>query len=185
MNTEETHEYPIFQVPDKWEKVDAKTGEVLANPATGEVVDENMLDEAMVATLAEGQAEEARWKERNGRVEMALQERGGATGASVIYGKGKKYVISTKHDTDWPNMAPVLEYLTPEEKAEAYKPEHTITVPAVPEYTVEEVPEHDETVPAKWAVVGTIKKLAGRHGADALAAVSQFPAKVTGKLEDA
>ena len=158
--------------------------EVLANPTTGEVVDENMLDEAMVTTLAEGQALEAKIHEQNGRIEQKLQQRGEATGATTIYGKGWKYVISTKNETDWANMPPVLEYLTPDEKTEAYKPEHTITVPAVPEYTVPEVPEHDETVSAKWAVVGTIKKLAGRHGAGALAAVSQFPAKVSGKLED-
>ncbi len=162
-----------------------QTFEVLVNPATGEILGEHMLDEALVTSLVEGQALEAKIKDQNGRIEMALQERGRDTGASVIYGKGKKYVISTKNDTDWANMAPVLEFFTPEEKAEAYTPEHTITVPAVPEYLVEEAPEHDEIVPAKWAVVQTIKKLAGRHGEDALASVSQFPTKVSGKLEDA
>jgi len=165
--------------------LDGETFEILANPATGEILGEHMLDEALVTSLAEGQALEAKIKDQNGRIEMALQKRGRDTRASTIYGKDKKYVISTKNETDWANMAPVLEFFTPEEKAEAYKPEHYIAVPAVPEYVVPEVPAHDEVVPAKWAVVGTIKKLAGRHGADALAAVSTFPAKVSGKLEDA
>ena len=172
--------------------IDTSTGEILDAKVTGITdmnvfegeLDNTVLDEAMITALAEGQALEAKIHEQNGRIEMQLQQRGEATGASVIYGKDFKYVISTKHETDWANMPPVLEYLTPDEKTEAYKPEHTISVPTVPEYVVPEVPEHDEVVPAKWAVVGTIKKLAGRHGAEALAAVSQFPAKVSGKLEE-
>ncbi len=161
-----------------------ETFEVLpsVNQATGEIVDGNMLDEAMVATLAEGQALEAKIHERNGRIEQALQARGDATKATTIYGKGFKYVISTDNKTDWPNMPPVLEHFTPEEKAEAYKPEHTAIVPAVLGHWVALVPEHEELVPAKWAPVGTIEKLARRHGKEALAAVAKFPAKVSGKL---
>ena len=68
-----------------------------------------------------------------------------------------------KHGTDWAKMAQVLEYLTPEERGEAFKPEHTINVPE------RIVPEHEETIPAKWAVKGTVMKLLRRHGDEAVA----------------
>lgn len=156
--------------------------EVLVNETTGEVVDEDILDEALIATLAEGQAREAKEHKQNGRIEMELQRRGDATGAKVIYGDGWEYQISITRESDWANMPPVLEYFTPEEKIEAYKPEHTIIVPAEPEYVVAEVPEHDEVIQAKWAPIATVEKLARRHGNRAVASVSKFPAKVSGKL---
>ncbi len=117
-------------------------------------------------------------------IKEELIQRGAAQAATTIYGKTMKFVISVERKTDWSKMPPVLEFFRPEEKTEAFTPEHTITVPEtiIPETII---PEHDDLIPAKWATKGTIMKIARRHGDDAVLAVDDatFPAKTTGKLE--
>ena len=144
--------------------VDRETGEI---PLT---------DEQLIDVIAASDRELEDTQKANGIWHMQAQERITENGGTTLYGRSMDYVMTTKNETDWSKMPPVLEFLTPEEKAEAFTPEHTITVPAVP--------EHDAVVPDKWAVKGTITKLARRHGDEALAAIEDatFPGKVSGKL---
>ncbi len=168
--------------------VNRETGEILE---TFEVV---LTDEQRVAVYAAAKIEAAEAVMYLGKLEIGLIELGAERGATIIYGAiahngkdccefvphsalpGMNFVIETKNETDWSKMPPVLEFFTPEEKLEAYKPEHTVMIPAVP--------EHEAVVPAKWAVKGTISKLARRHGDEALAAIdaATFPGKASGKL---
>ncbi len=144
---------------------------------TGEIIDDlNWTDERLLGTYAAAQQEAAEKAGYAGRLEMEIQRRITENGGTTLYGQGVNYVIETENKTDWTKMAPVLEFLTPEEKAEAFKPEHTITVPSVP--------EHDQLVPDKWAVKGTVMKLLRRHGDDAVAAAdaATFPGQTSGKL---
>lgn len=137
-----------------------------------------MTDEQLINIYAAAQQEAEEAQERVGRLEQELIRRASERNATIIYGNGMNFIIETKNETDWSKMAPVLEHLTPEEKLEAFKPEHTITVPE------RIVPEHEETIPAKWAVKGTVMKLLRRHGDEAVAAADSatFPGKTTGKL---
>ena len=145
------------------------------NIETGQIFID-MSDEAMIDYFAIQQEANKLAQSHLGHIEMELMRRAAERGASVIYGKAMNFVIETKNETDWSKMPPVLEFLTPEEKAEAFKPEHTITVLAVP--------EHKETVLAQWAPKGTVMKLLRRHGDEAVAKADEatFPGKASGKL---
>lgn len=154
------------------------------NPETGEIHDlpteweRKYSDEAAIHQYSFELEKLEVAKAKVGRWEQELMRRATESGATTIYGQGMNFVIETKNETDWSKMPPVLEFLTPEEKLEAFKPEHTITVP---EHII---PEHEETIPAKWAVKGTVMKLLRRHGDEAIAAAdpATFPGKTTGKL---
>ena len=161
------------------------------DPATGEILETNTYgvsndiescgysDEELITVKVRSQQAVKDALDLDGKVDQELMRRAEDRGATTIYGKGMNYVIETKNETDWAKMPPVLEFLTPEEKAEAFKPEHTVTIPAVP--------EHKETVLAKWAVKGTVMKLLRRHGDQAVAAadLATFPGVKKGKLVDA
>lgn len=163
------------------DQVNTETGEIYSNVLPKsinrtELMHRAMSDEFLVQELEWAIRQEETVKANRGKVEMELMRRAAESGATTIYGKGMQFIIETKNETDWSKMPPVLEFLTPEEKAEAFKPEHNIMVPAVP--------EHEKLIPAKWAVKNTVSKLARRHGDEALVAIeaATFPGEKKGKL---
>ena len=147
------------------------------NKETGEITNlDDLDDEQFIGVLAAAEQETKESADQYGHLVMYGIQRAAARGATVLYGKGQNFVVKQDNETDWAKMPPVLEFLTPEEKKEAYKPEHTITVLAVP--------EHDEVVLGKWAPKGTVMKLLRRHGDQAVAKADEatFPGRAIGKL---
>lgn len=161
-------------------KVKPETDGIQVNPVTGAfIVVTGVEDEGLLEFLSNINNLMEQVQGIQGHVVQEAMRRADERGASVIYGKTHNFVIETKNETDWSKMAPVLEFLTPEEKKEAFKPEHTITVPAVA--------EHQELIAPKWAVKGTIMKLLRRHGDEAVAKADEatFPGASKGKLVEA
>lgn len=126
-----------------------------------------LTDEQLVGIFAAAQQEAQEAQEQAGRLEQELMRRAAERGATTIYGKGMNFVITTANEYDRIRLPPLLELLTPEEKAECFIPSHPETVEVPDKYDI-----------TKW------KKAARAHGGELQTGLDAltFPGKVSGKL---
>ncbi len=124
-------------------------------------------DEQLVGIFAAAQEEAREAQDLAGKLEQELMRRAAERRATTIFGTGINFVVTTANEYDRTQLPPLLEYLSPEEKAECFVPAHPETVQVPDKYDM-----------TKWKKAGRAHGGELQAGLDALT----FPGRATGNL---
>ena len=151
--------------------VNTVTGEIFEShiePDGGaDVVLEPATDEWLIEVLSGAQLNAQDATRQVGHIEQELLRRAKERGATTIYGKDMKFVVTQKPDYARDRLHPLLELLDPDQRLECYTPEGF----------------YETWHEAKWDMI-KVKKHARARGKEALDIVAKatFPGPASGKL---